>query len=29
LATLGLDPRSLDGVTKEGTPVLPDLSLEH
>jgi hypothetical protein len=25
LATLGLDPDSLDGVRKEGTPVLPDL----
>ncbi len=29
LATLGLDPRSLDGVRKEGTPVLPDLGLDH
>ncbi|HEY2036132.1 MAG TPA: alkaline phosphatase family protein [Steroidobacteraceae bacterium] len=25
LATFGLDPNSLDGVRKEGTPVLPDL----
>ncbi|MHB8814125.1 MAG: alkaline phosphatase family protein [Steroidobacteraceae bacterium] len=29
LAILGLDPDSLDGVRKEGTPVLPDLSLGH
>jgi hypothetical protein len=29
LATLGLDPHSLDGVRKEGTPVLPDLSFDH
>jgi hypothetical protein len=26
--TLGLDPRSLDAVRKEGTPVLPDLGLD-
>jgi hypothetical protein len=29
LATLGLDPGKLDAVSKEGTPVLPDLSLDH
>ena len=29
LATLGLDPGRLDGVRKEGTPVLPDLRLDH
>ena len=28
LATLGLDPQRLDGVRKEGTPVLPDLDLD-
>ncbi|HEV2442502.1 MAG TPA: alkaline phosphatase family protein [Steroidobacteraceae bacterium] len=27
LMTLGLDPEALDGVRKEGTPVLPDLGL--
>ncbi|HJS89489.1 MAG TPA: alkaline phosphatase family protein [Steroidobacteraceae bacterium] len=29
LRTLGLDPRSLDAVRKEGTTVLPDLDLER
>lgn len=29
LATLGLDPSSLDGVRKEGTPVLPGIDLDR
>ena len=29
LATLGLDPSSLDGVRKEGTPVLPGMDLDR
>jgi len=29
LEILGLDPRNLDAVRKEGTPVLPGLNFEH
>jgi arylsulfatase A-like enzyme len=29
LKALGLDPNKLDGVRKEGTPVLPGLQFEH